>query len=617
MKFFIFYIIINLNIFINNCNDKEELNLSKHNQLQQIDALSISYEISTDINIVLKVIITISNNKYKNISFKAFLKSDDGFNQYSLHCQNESFNLIICSTEKNISIVLNKKYYFHFNQKTSFSSFYFNGKEIFEDNKRVSLIFHPKIKPGQILYNNNKKFYAEIGDNMISNGFLYITKKSKKVLNKPKNGFNKYIELNNYIFRGGLSSFTLGAYKEAIKRGYKMVDADILFTKDKIPVVSHGGSLNSISNGKGKLIEKTYKELKKLDFGSKINKKYSGETILKFEDLLKLCKANNIIIDLDLYHLNYNKFFKNMREYITIIIEYIKKYDMLDSIIFNDKRQKIIENFISIRKDLSFSLNGMNEKQSIEKIKDKYEHSKILIYNMGDLQKGKTINKESVKYGLSLGKKIKAAKIDDIDFANKVLEWGVIPIIVNCTNSGFNKQLVICEIDNNTRLIDNEIYNIYYSKNLFKISEDIVEKPIGHFKYINSNSDNLQYYDINYFDFNKGVIDFKISKIINSKEKIKGLVGPSYDNVAKCYILNFICDRNDNFTIKCNIDKKDPEKVLFFGKYSIYSLEGYSFNPIRLNNKINRSMNKKLYYILIFIIFIISYYKIKIRNKKR
>ena len=80
-----------------------------------------------------------------------------------------------------------------------------------------------------------------------------------------------------------------------------------------------------------------------------------------------------------------------MREYITIIIEYIKKYDMLDSIIFNDKRQKIIENFISIRKDLSFSLNGMNEKQSIEKIKDKYEHSKILIYNMGDLQKGKTI----------------------------------------------------------------------------------------------------------------------------------------------------------------------------------------------------------------------------------
>ena len=37
-----------------------------------------------------------------------------------------------------------------------------------------------------------------------------------------------------------------------------------------------------------------------------------------------------------------------------------------------------------------------------------------------------------MKYGLSLGKKIKAAKIDDIDFANKVLEWGVNFI---CTNN--------------------------------------------------------------------------------------------------------------------------------------------------------------------------------------
>ena len=92
---------------------------------------------------------------------------------------------------------------------------------------------------------------------------------------------------------------------------------------------------------------------------------------------------------------------------------------------------RMIRVFKSIRKDLSFSLNGMNEKENIKRIKDKYQDSKILIYNMGDLQKGKKINKESVKYGLSLGKKIKAAKIDDLNFANKVLEWGVNFI---CTN---------------------------------------------------------------------------------------------------------------------------------------------------------------------------------------
>ena len=310
---------------------------------------------------------------------------------------------------------------------------------------------------------------------------------------------------------------------------------------------------------------------------------------------------------------------------------------MLDSIVFNEKRQSIIEIFKSIRKDLSFSLNGMNEKESIKKIKDKYQDSKILIYNMGDLQKGKKINKDSVKYGLSLGKKIKAAKIDNINFANKVLEWGVNfictnklesfliknereePIIANCTNSKINKKIVICELDNNTRLMDNEKYNIYYSKNIYNLSQDIVEEPIGHFKYINSNSNNLQYYDINYFDFQKGIIEFKVSKVIN--RKVTGLVGPAYDNVAKCYILNFLCKRKNNNILKCNIDKKDPEKVKFFGKYSVYCLEDYSFNPIQLNNKINRHKNIKMLNILfckilIEIIFINIFYKIKIRIKK-
>ena len=641
MQFLIFYIIIiNLNIIINNYDDVEEVKINEHqiSELNNINVLSISYEFSIDINPNLKVKIYMSNILSNSISFKAFLMSDDNLDIFSLICFNEQINIISCYINNNITLDIHKKYYFHFNQKKSFSSLYFDGKKKFDDKNRISLIFHPEIISGQILYKNNKKFYAEIKDNMISNGFLYITKKSKQILKKPKNGFNKYIELNNFIFRGGLSSFTLNAYKEAIRRGYKMVDADIIFTKDKIPVVSHGRNLKSISNGKGELIDKTLKELEKLDFGSIINKKYAGETILKFEDLLKLCRENNIIIDLDLSHLNYNEFLKNKKEYANLIIELIENYDMIDSIVFNEKRQSIIETFKSIRNDLSFSLSGMNEIENIKRIKDKYQDSKILIYNMGELKNGKKINKESVRYGLSLGKKIKAAQIDNINFANKVMEWGVNfictnklesfliknekeePIIVNCTNSQINKKLVICEINNNTSLIDNERYNIYYSKNIYNPIQDIVEEPIGEFKYINSNSNNILYYDINYFDFDKGIIEFKISEIIN--RKIKGLVGPSYENVANCYILDFICDINYNYKLKCKINKKDPNKIIYLGNYSIYCLEEYSFNPFQINNKINSTRNRNLkinsilfckILIEITIIFINIFYKIKIR----
>ena len=171
-----------------------------------------------------------------------------------------------------------------------------------------------------------------------------------------------------------------------------MVDADILFTKDKIPVVAHDILLQKNSNGEGSLVDKTIEELEKFDFGIRYSKKYSGQKILKLDDLLKLCKQNNIILDLDLHHLNYPQFLKKKHDFLKILIKYIEKNDMINSVVFNDNRQKIFDIMKSIRKDISFSISGMNEKENIKKIKDKYKESKILIYNMGLLQAGKTIN---------------------------------------------------------------------------------------------------------------------------------------------------------------------------------------------------------------------------------
>ena len=214
---------------------------------------------------------------------------------------------------------------------------------------------------------------------------------------------------------------------------------------------------------------------------------------------------------------------KNMNEYIKILIQHIEKYDMINSIVFNDERQIVLDKIISIRKDISLSINGMNEKKSIEKIKDKYQDSKIIIYNMGLLQAGRKINEDSVKYGRSLGKKIKASKIDDIDFANKVISWGVNfictnklhpflmrnekeePIKIKCIPSKIKEKISICEIDKNINLIDNQIYSIYFSENIYNISDNIVDKPIGEFKYVNTNKLNQLYYDIKYFNFKEGI----------------------------------------------------------------------------------------------------------------
>ena len=197
----------------------------------------------------------------------------------------------------------------------------------------------PKVLNNQILFKNNRRFNVKNNNYKIQFDKLYITRKSKKILCKTKNGFNKYAQLNNFILHAGLGDYMpeslLISYKEAIRRGYKIVDADLVFTKDKIPVIAHGIHLEKMSNGKGDLTEKTLEELEQLDFGSVFSKKFKGEKILKFEDLLKLSKENNIIIDLDITHSDYQKFFEETNEYIIIILGLIEKYGMVNSIFIN------------------------------------------------------------------------------------------------------------------------------------------------------------------------------------------------------------------------------------------------------------------------------------------
>ena len=639
------FLIIFINFEIIKPNDYDDLENYDSNNIRgnpnDLSIVSISYELSYDDSSIVKILIKTYYELDKNIKFRAFLKTEDELHEHPLECSNEFVDSIICLSAKNATFDTNKKYFFYYDKKKSGSDLTFDGEGIYEDDKRISLIFKPEVPEDQILFKDNRRFDVENKNYMVSGGHLYITRKSKKLLQKPKNGFNKYFQLNNLIPHAGVGDYMpegiLISYKEAIRRGYKIVDADLVFTKDKIPVIAHGTDLEKMSNGRGELTEKTLEELEQLDFGSGFSDKYRGEKILKFEDLLKLCKENGIILDLDLTHSDYNKYFNETNEYIKIILDLIEKYEMVDSIFLNESRPEVIEKFISMNKELTFSICCMNERQNIEKIKDKFNNTKMVIYNMGLLMNGNTINEETVKYGLSLGKKIKAAKIDDINLANKVVSWGVSfvttnklhpfmlknekeePIIASCTISDTDEETSECEIDEDYNLIDNEKYNIYYSNNIYNLSEDIVEAPIGEFKYVDTNVLDEFYYEIKQFDFKNGIIILNTSNIVKRGKHITGRVGPTYDNVAECFVYNFICQGNGNHTLSCIINKNDPEKVPYDGEYKIYSLEGYSLNPEQVYNKINYQKHLRrfkiitFFIILVVIIFAVIIYVVKIR----
>ena len=76
---------------------------------------------------------------------------------------------------------------------------------------------------------------------------------------------------------------------------------------------------------------------------------------------------------------------------------------------------------------------------------------------------------------------------------------------------------------------------------------------------------------------NKNII-LNTSNIVKRGKKITGRVGPTYDNVAECFVFNFICQGNGNNILNCTINKNDTDKVPYDGEYKIYSLDGYSLN---------------------------------------
>ena len=97
---------------------------------------------------------------------------------------------------------------------------------------------------------------------------------------------------------------TLTAFRLAIEDGVDMLETDVHLTKDGYPILMHDNSVDRTTNGKGKIIDLTLKEIKKLDatVGAKI--KIAPEpppTLLEFIQLVKKHKKIYLNIELKDY----------------------------------------------------------------------------------------------------------------------------------------------------------------------------------------------------------------------------------------------------------------------------------------------------------------------------
>jgi len=579
-KFFLLVII--LSIFIN-------LNCQSDANPYNINIESISYELTYNNYSVVKVVIKTYDSLDSDVSFKAYLLSEEEEKEYLLHCYSTFYDIIECYSNRNEVFNTEDRFYFYYNKTDPHITF--DENDILEDDKRVSLVFEPEVDIDEKLYRDNHKITVETNGDMVSGGYLYIVRSSKEVLQCPKDGFNRFFELNNIIPHVGLHDHlppsTLQGFTEAIKKGYHILNADLRFTSDKMPVICDDDSLEKISNGKGMVSSSTFAELEKLDFGGKLDKKYEDEKIMTFAELLALCKKNEAIVNLNLEHLDIEKYF-NTKEYLNIMFLLVEKFNMTNSILFEGSPEQILK-LKEYRKDIAVAVIH-KDKEELDKMKDSFKDFKRVVYSFGV-----NIDEATVKHAVSLGKKVKVSLVESPTQVKKLQSWGVNyimsrnlppfvienqkedPFVVRCSH--VDEDISECDIEDYLFLIDNEMYRIYYSENIYNKSQDINTEAIGEFQYINTNILDELYYYVHYLNFERNVITLILSDSLSKGEKINGLIGPNNDEVEDCYLFNFECIGNGTYSVSCKINTTDDSKIMYnWAHYSIHSLEDYSLN---------------------------------------
>ena len=538
------------------CDDNEDPN--------NINIESITYELTYNNYSVVKVLIKTYDSLESDVSFKAYLLSEEDDKEYELQCFSTYFDIIECYSKREENFNLHNHYYFYYNKTDSHITF--DENDILEDDKRVSLIFEPEIDIEEKLYRDHHKITVETDGHMVSGGYLYIVRSKKKVLQKPKDGFNKFIELNNIIPHVGLHDHlppsTLQGFSEAIKRGYHIINADLRFTSDNMPVICDDDMLEKISNGKGAVSSRTFEQLEKLNFGSKFDKNFQDEKVMTF---------------------------------IKIMFSLVEKFNMTDSIIF-EANSKILSKLQAVKKNITVAVI-LQDKAELDKVKDSFKDCKRVIYSFGI-----NVDEATVKQAISLGKKVKVSLVDSPAQLEKLQGWGVnymlsrnLPpfiiqnekeeaIMVRCYT--VDEETSECDIDDYLFLKDNEDYSIYYSENIYNTEEDIDPEPLAEFKYINTNLLDELYYYVHYLNFERESITLILSESLPKNEKIKGLIGPENDDLEDCYLFNFECQGNGTFSVNCHFDINEPGKIyLKWAHYSIHSLDDYSLNELEVEQR--------------------------------
>lgn len=92
---------------------------------------------------------------------------------------------------------------------------------------------------------------------------------------------------------------TLAAYRQAIRLGADMIEADVNMTSDGVLVMIHDWTLDRTTDGSGPVRERTLEQVRALDAGSWFSPEFHAERVPTTVELIELAREGGVMLCLE------------------------------------------------------------------------------------------------------------------------------------------------------------------------------------------------------------------------------------------------------------------------------------------------------------------------------
>ena len=146
---------------------------------------------------------------------------------------------------------------------------------------------------------------------------------------------------------------TMTAFKEAHLSGADMIETDVRLTKDGVLVLMHDDTVNRTTDGRGKVAELTYEDVKKLNAGDRVD----VEHVPTFIEFMEWISTTELTVNIEIkeYFLDGND--KRAIECIDKVIDVVEDLKLTDRILINSFDAAVLE-YVYKKHGKKYKLHG-------------------------------------------------------------------------------------------------------------------------------------------------------------------------------------------------------------------------------------------------------------------